>query len=319
MEIEDEDPKPSRIRQVAPNTGRPTRKTETRTHTAEYQRAHQLHQIARNFRDAILDESKGPDGKGKECTPLSHSELSRRGRRLAEEITGKTPLTPALQALRASVPLIPKERVMEAIKGNTGDFEYYNKGTESFVCLNKEKSLVLKFTPIKTFVLDIPHIVANAPIYAKPIAHPLCNQFVAVTTFYRNEMLCLLPGIASTEITGVAETGHITTTQKFLGEEEPSMRELQEWALKHGYTILPPQDDDPEKVPGTDLPVTEGASSAMPLIYKHDNTIYLAVDVVPRNARKLPNGEIFVFDLTVRPLLNTEIKAHPQLSSIKIP
>jgi hypothetical protein len=96
--------------------------------------------------------------------------------------------------------------------------------------------------------------------------------------------------LAKTEILAIAETQHIITKQPFVGEVEPTMAELAGWAKIHGYIALPAQEDDPEKVPGTDLPVTEGASSAMPLLYFRKGIWFLAVDVVPRNARRLAEG-----------------------------
>lgn len=282
----------------------------------EYRRACDIHQRATNLRDEAIDVPAGVDPEGEKGTPLSAAKISALGNEFSDLITStEGDEIPALSTWREAMPLILEDDFREKldIGGSGGPLTYYDKGSEALVFIDEAREFVYKITPIKEMVLDIPAIAGDEPVYAKPIAHPLCNQFGAITMFQRNEVFNLLPGLAKTEILVIAETQQVITKQPFLGEVEPTMKELQQWAAKHGYVNLPPQADDLNKVAGTDLPVTEGASSAMPILCVKNNECYLAVDVVPRNARKLPNGEVFVFDMTPRPLRPAEIMANPQI------
>lgn len=282
----------------------------------EYRRARDIHQRATNLRDEELAGPRGPDLKGKKVSPLSAAEISSLGDEFSNLITSaETDESLALSTWREAMPLILADDFREKldINGSGGPLTYYDKGSEALVFIDKDQEFVYKITPIREMVLDIPAVTGESPIYAKPIAHPLCDQYGTITMFQRNEAFNLLPGLAKTEIIVIAETQQVITKQPFLGEVEPTMAELHQWAVTHGYVSLPAQADDLEKVTGTDLPVTEGASSAMPILYVKNSQCFLAVDVVPRNARKLPTGEIFVFDLTLRPMLSSEIMANPQI------
>lgn len=278
----------------------------------EHRRACEIHQKARAFRTKALGIPPVTHPDGTKVNALPPDEIFNRGAAFAKLITSTEKGNKELNEYRQHLPLIPRERFEKIVKGAAG-LTYYDKGSEALVFIDANRDFVYKITPIKELVLDIPAISDPRPIYAKPVAHPLCDQYGNLTVFQRNELFNLLPGLAKTEILAISETQHIITKQPFLGETEPEMGELSEWAKLHGYTILPPQDDDPETVKGTDLPVTEGASSAMPLLFLTQNTGVLGVDVVPRNARRLPGGNVFVFDMTTRPLLSQEIEANWQI------
>ena len=279
----------------------------------ECKRAIEIHRRGAALRDAAFSKH-GESQRGRSAhARLSPKEISRRGDRYGSIIASPDSLIAQAVNLRRVLPVIQDSTLRDMADGPMARLHYFDRGTEAVVFIDDQDDFVYKITPIDEYVLDIPFIVDASPIYPKPKAHPLCDQFGDVTIFQRNYIYNVLPGLAKTEILAVTTTDCVITKQPFLGKDEPTMRELYQWAVKHGYGILPPQADDLELVPNSDLPVADGASSAMPLLFHHNGATYLGVDVVPRNARKMPSGDIYVFDLTARPVLNEEIDANPQI------
>jgi hypothetical protein len=298
---------------VSSHKRRPSGRITSTTNSPEYTQGCDAHQKARAVRDEILATDSESEPRRVGNITLSKNEISRRGGKIAAALSNPNSQSKAVADIRKTIQFLDQEKLGEAYHPTNGRFQYYDKGSESAVFINPEKTAVHKFTPIIEMVLDIPLIKGNQPIYAKHCAHPLCDQFGEISVFQRNEIFAILPGVASTTIHAISQTGHIITEQRYLGKEEPTMEELHQWAVKHGYIILPPQEDDPEKVEGTDIPVTEGASSAMPLLFPHDDAVFLLVDIVPRNARRVANGNIEVFDVTTRPLRKEEIEKNQTL------
>lgn len=186
----------------------------------EYRRARDIHQRATNLRDEELAGPRGPDLKGKKVSPLSAAEISSLGDEFSNLITSaETDESLALSTWREAMPLILADDFREKldINGSGGPLTYYDKGSEALVFIDKDQEFVYKITPIREMVLYIPAVTGESPIYAKPIAHPLCDQYGTITMFQRNEAFNLLPGLAKTEIIVIAETQQVITKQPFLG------------------------------------------------------------------------------------------------------
>ena len=281
----------------------------------ECHRANETHSRGKALRHALFGRKKEPKRDGSTPPRLLQKEISRRGLEYATYITSTGSVDPYTERLRRVLPLISEGDLRDSFDGPDAPLYYLANGTEATVFIDRQKKFVYKLTPIDENILDVPYIADDSPVYAKLRAHPLCDQFGDITIFQRNLIYNLLPGLAKTELLAITASERVVTKQPYLGDTEPTQKELSVWAERHGYHVLPPQADDPIRVPGSDLPETEGASSAMPLLYHHEGVVYLGVDVVPRNARKLPNGEIYVFDWTARPIYQSEIEANPEIKN----
>ena len=246
-----------------------------------------------------------------------------RGRRLVEVLTWpdsklqgleggsaqEQRLALELREFRQLVPLVSNQKLRALISGSDAKWHHVDQGSEAMV-FEAVSGDVYKLIPIRDAVLEVPPITsADEPIYARPNAHHLANQFGEPTILARVAAMNGSRGFAKTEVVGITEKGGILLKQRDLGRAAvvvlPTMRELRVWAEVNGHEVLSPQADDPHDE-------IEGASSLMPIVARIDGEFFIGTDIVPRNARLTSEGAL-VFDPVLRRLTQREIELHPEI------
>lgn len=111
-------------------------------------------------------------------------------------------------------------------------------------------------------------------------------------------------GFVQTEMVAITDQGRVVYKQPDVGDVEPTPQEIQDAVLRHGHTLLE------ELYPNTDLDA--GITAAL---VEKDGEKYIVADLNPRNARKLPNGEVVFIDFIARklnPADKIKVKKKPQ-------
>jgi len=111
-------------------------------------------------------------------------------------------------------------------------------------------------------------------------------------------------GFVQTEMVAITDQGRVIYKQPDVGDVEATPQEIQDAILRHGHTLLE------ELYPNTDLDA--GITAAL---VEKDGEKYIVADLNPRNARKLPNGEVVFIDFIARklnPADKIKVKKKPQ-------
>lgn|GEM_PF-4317628 len=185
---------------------------------------------------------------------------------------------------------------------------FYGAGSES-KAYQDGFGIVYKVAPVNEAMLDIPPIKDGGPLYPRIGEHLFSNALNQIPIFERSLAAATLPGLAPTEIVAFTESGDVVFKQVDFGNEEPTAHELHNWAIRHGHMPLPAQGEDPEKQFDND-------TSVLPVIVRNGGQFHLILDLNPRNCRRVKDSvgtTIVPFDIISRPLLDAEIKAHPQI------
>jgi hypothetical protein len=175
------------------------------------------------------------------------------------------------------------------------------KGSENKV-YTAENGMVYKVCPIKTHILDIPRIQNEDPLYPRLCSYPLAGPHGGCPLLDRLMHAASIPGMAMADLVGLTPQGEAIFSQIDLGNKEPSMKDVAEWACDAGTKALTAQKEDP-------LEQMTGDASLLPIVALVHGKPVIGLDLNPRNCRQY-QGLTVPFDVVTRELTPTEVKRH---------